>query len=81
MPTMPTHAAVVAAPGFSLGIHCNDDEITGIDFLEPRAETPAKSLLTKEAVRQLRAYLKNARFDFSLPPDGIAAMPAQTRRW
>ncbi|MBK6677863.1 MAG: methylated-DNA--[protein]-cysteine S-methyltransferase [Rhodocyclaceae bacterium] len=80
MPTMPTHAAVVAVPGFSLGIRCNDDEITGIDFLAPRAETPAKSLLAKEAVRQLRAYLKNARFEFSLPL-APAGTPYQRRVW
>jgi methylated-DNA-[protein]-cysteine S-methyltransferase len=30
------YQAIVAAPGFALGVQCNDDEITGIDFLEPR---------------------------------------------
>ena len=28
--------AIVAAPGFSLGITCDEDEITGIEFLELR---------------------------------------------
>jgi methylated-DNA-[protein]-cysteine S-methyltransferase len=68
------YQAVVTAPGFSLGIRCNDDEITGIEYLEPSAEVAPRSLLAKEAVRQLRAYLKDPRFAFSLPlaPAGTA---------
>ena len=62
-----TYQAVVSAPGFSLGVCCNDDEITAIDFLEPRAAAAPKTLLAKEAVRQLNAYLKDSSFDFSLP--------------
>lgn len=71
---------VVAAPSFCLGIRCTDDEITGIEFLEPRAEIAPKSLLAKEAVRQLRAYFKDARCAFSLPlaPAGTAF---QRRVW
>ena len=61
------YQAVVTAPGFSLGVCCNDDEITAIDFLEPRAAVAPKTLLAKEAVRQLNAYLKNSSFEFSLP--------------
>ena len=61
-------------PTFCLGIRCNDDEITEIVYLEPRTELKPQSLLAKEAVRQLRAYLKDARFEFSLPlqPAGTA---------
>lgn len=86
--------AVVSAPGFSLGVRCNQDEVTGIEFLEPRAEVAPKSLLAKETVRQLRAWLKDSSFAFSLPlaPAGtpfqrkvwsaIAAVPAgRTRRY
>lgn len=67
-------SAVLPAPTFSLGIRCNGDEITEIVYLEPRAELRPQSLLAKEAVRQLSAYLKDARFDFSLPlqPAGTA---------
>lgn len=65
--TAAPYAAILAAPTFVLGILCNDDEITGIDYLEPRAEIAPQSLLAKEAVRQLRAYLKNPVFDFGLP--------------
>jgi hypothetical protein len=32
---MKTYAAIVKAPEFSIGIECNADEITGIDYLEP----------------------------------------------
>ena len=28
-----TYQAIVTAPGFALGVCCNDDEITRIDFL------------------------------------------------
>lgn len=77
---MSDYAAIVSAPGFSLGIRCNEDEITGIDFLEPRSEVAPKSLLAKETVRQLRAWLKDAHFEFSLPlaPQGT---PFQRRAW
>jgi methylated-DNA-[protein]-cysteine S-methyltransferase len=77
---MTPYAAVVSAHGFSLGIRCNEDEITGIEFLEPRAEIAPKSLLAKEAVRQLRAWLKDGRHTFSLPlaPQGT---PFQRKVW
>lgn len=78
--TAATYQAVVSAPTFSLGVRCNDDEILAIDYLEPRAEIAPKSLLAQEAVRQLRAYLKNPRFEFGLPlaPAGTAF---QRRVW
>lgn len=92
--TASAYQAVVAAPGFSLGVRCDADEITGIDFLEPRAEVAPATPLAKEAVRQLRAYLADPAFRFSLPlrPAGtafqrrvwaaIAAVPAgQTRAY
>jgi methylated-DNA-[protein]-cysteine S-methyltransferase len=72
--------AVVAAPSFCLGIRCSDDEILDIEFLEPRAEVAPKTLLAKEAVRQLRAYLKNPHFEFSLPL-APAGTPFQRRVW
>lgn len=68
------YAAVMLLPIFALGIRCNEDEITDIVYLEPRAEIKPSSPLAKEAVRQLRAYLKDARFEFGLPlaPAGTA---------
>lgn len=61
------YQAVVAAPGFSLGVQCNDDEITGIDFLEPRPEVTATTPLAAEAARQLTAYIADPTFTFGLP--------------
>lgn len=82
------YSAVLPAPTFSLGIRCDDDEITEIVYLEPREELKPRGLLAQEAVRQLRAYLNDPRFVFSLPLapagtafqrrvwQGIAAIPA-----
>jgi methylated-DNA-[protein]-cysteine S-methyltransferase len=73
-------SAVLPAPTFCLGIRCNEDEITEIVYLEPRAEIKPQTLLAKEAVRQLHAYLKDARFEFSLPL-APAGTPFQRRVW
>ena len=61
------YQAIVAAPGFCLGVQCDADEITGIDFLEPRPAQEASSALAAEAARQLEAYLANPAFTFNLP--------------
>ena len=82
--TKPDYQAVVydpeAAPGFALGLRCNDDEILAIDFLEPRAVLSPKTRLAKEAVRQLSAYLRNPKFAFALPL-APAGTPFQRRVW
>ena len=62
-----TYQAVVAAPGFALGVQCSDEEITAIDFIEPRPEQAPTTPLAAEAARQLHAYLTNPDFAFSLP--------------
>lgn len=72
--------AVLPAPSFNLGIRCSDDEITAIIYLEPGAEIKPHSLLAKEAVRQLNAYLKEPTFVFSLPL-APAGTPFQRRVW
>jgi methylated-DNA-[protein]-cysteine S-methyltransferase len=86
------YQAIVAAPGFALGIKCDADEISAIDFLEPHAEQAAQTPLAAEAVRQLRAYLADPQFEFGLPlaPAGtvfqrkvwaqIATIPCGTTR-
>jgi len=63
----PVYQAIVAAPGFCLGVQCSADEITGIDFLEPRALLEPQTPLAAEAARQLEAYLADPDFSFSLP--------------
>lgn len=74
------YQAIVSAPGFSLGLRCSDDEILSIDYLEPRAELAPRKLLAQEAVRQLRAYLKDPHFVFGLPL-APAGTPFQRRVW
>lgn len=83
-----SYQAIVSTPGFSVGIRCTDDEVLGLDYLQPCAASVPKSLLAKEVVRQLRAYLANPRFQFGLPLapvgtsfqrrvwNGISAIPA-----
>jgi len=75
-----TYSAVLSAPTFSIGIRCDDDEITEIAYLEPRAEIQPATPLAQEAVRQLRAYLKDPRFVFSLPL-APAGTPFQRKVW
>lgn len=85
--------AIVAAPGFALGIRCNgDDWVEEISFIEPRAEKKARTPLAAETARQLHAYLKQPDFVFGLPlkPSGtifqrrvweqIAAIPCGITR-
>lgn len=61
------YQAIVAAPGFALGVQCNDDEIIAVDFLEPCPEQAPETPLAAEAVRQLQAYLADPAFAFGLP--------------
>ena len=78
------YPAVMAAPGFCLGVRCDEREIHAIEFLEPRPEStlgnPLTNVLATEAVRQLRAYLADPDFAFSLPlrPSGTTF---QRRVW
>ena len=74
------YQAVVAAPGFALGVRCCDDEVTAIEFLEPQPEQAPTTPLAAEAVRQLHAYLNDPAFAFELPlrPAGTAF---QRRVW
>jgi len=66
-------AAVLPAPAnqqfqpFAIGIRCDDDQITGIEYLPPRDPQLPRALLAKEAVRQLRAWLQDPHFIFGLP--------------
>ena len=74
------YQAIVAAPGFCLGVRCDEMEIHEIDFLEPCAERPPTNALAAETARQLHAYLADASFVFGLPlrPSGTAF---QRRVW
>lgn len=74
------YQAIVAAPSFCIGVCCDEDEIHALDYLEPCPEVLPKNPLAAEAVRQLRAYLNDADFEFGLPlrPSGTAF---QRRVW
>lgn len=67
MSTAAGYQAIISAPGFALGVRCTDDEITGIEFLEPCPVQSPSTPLAVEAVRQLQAYLADPAFVFSLP--------------
>jgi methylated-DNA-[protein]-cysteine S-methyltransferase len=64
---MKPYAAILSAPEFSIGICCNADEITEISYLEQQPELKPTAPLAQEAVRQLRAWLKDSKFEFGLP--------------
>ncbi|HEX6736244.1 MAG TPA: methylated-DNA--[protein]-cysteine S-methyltransferase [Azonexus sp.] len=72
--------AVVAAPGFALGIRCDADELTAIEYLEAQPAQAPQTALAAEAVRQLEAWLADPDFVFGLPlrPAGTAF---QRRVW
>jgi methylated-DNA-[protein]-cysteine S-methyltransferase len=72
--------AVIAAPGFALGLRCTADEISAIEFLAPCAEIAATTLLAQEAARQLRCYLRDSTFAFTLPL-APAGTPFQRSVW
>lgn len=65
---------------FALGIRCNHDEITAIEYLAPCAAQVPESLLAKEAVRQIRAWFLDPAFVFGLPL-APAGTPFQRRVW
>lgn len=71
---------VVAAPGFSLGVDLDDDEIISIEFIEPRPERIPGHPLAQEAARQLKAYLQDPAATFSLPLRAQGT-PFQRRVW
>ena len=72
--------AVVTAPGFCIGVRCDEDEIHQLDYLAPCPALAPSNLLAGEAVRQLQAYLRDPDFVFGLPlrPSGTAF---QRRVW
>jgi methylated-DNA-[protein]-cysteine S-methyltransferase len=62
-----SYQVLIAAPGFCLGVRCDEHEIAQIAFLQPRPEYAAANALAAEAARQLRAYLIDPDFVFDLP--------------
>lgn len=62
------YQAKIQTPFGVLGIRCDDAALTGIDFLPTDAVLlAAQTVLAESVCQQLRAYLANAGFVFSLP--------------
>ena len=80
MSTAAHYQAIVAAPGFALGVSCINDAISGIDFLGPCPALAPSTPLAAEAARQLQAYLANPAFAFDLPLRPVGT-PFQRRVW
>ena len=74
------YEAIVVAPGFCIGIRCDESEIHGIEYLETRPEVLPKNALAYETARQISSYLENPDFKFGLPlrPSGTSF---QRRVW
>ena len=68
------------APGFRVGIRCDDMEIHSLTYLEPGPEIPPQNALAAETLRQLQAYLDDPESPFCLPlrPSGTGF---QRRVW
>ena len=78
--SLQAYQAIVAAPTFSVGVRCVEDEILGLDYLEPRPEMAPTNALAAVAMRQLEAYFIDPEAAFGLPlrPAGT---PFQRRVW
>ena len=68
MQTAHSHQAKILTPFGVLGILCEDDALTGIDFLPHNTLLQAPAKLFAQAVcQQLAAYFDNPDFHFNLP--------------
>lgn len=76
----PREKSVFAAPTFSLAILIEGEELARLDFLPPQAETRGNTPLSREAARQLRAWLADPGFVFDLPLQARGT-PFQRRVW
>ena len=65
---MNEYQAKLAAPFGILGIRCEVDVLTGIEFLAPgTAPQPARSVFARKVCQQLTAYFGDADFHFDSP--------------
>lgn len=72
--------AILRAPGFRLGIRCDEMELHSLSYLEPGLELPPANALAAETLRQLQIYFKDPETTFCLPlrPSGTSF---QRRVW
>ncbi len=60
--------AKLSTPFGMLGILCNDEALTGIEFLAPGARPQApRTAMARKACEQLNAYLADPGFRFNIP--------------
>ena len=67
MITHDSFQAIVRAPGFCIGIRCDDREILNLVYLESCAEKSPENPLAQQAIEEIKAYLENPEFHFTLP--------------
>ena len=65
--TTPDFAAIISAPGFSVGIVCDEDFILEVVFLPPSPERPPANHLAEACAQQVLAYLTSPDHIFKLP--------------
>lgn len=78
--TQPFDTAIIAAPGFSVGVATDGAEVQGVEFLPAQAARPGCLALTARAATQIAAWLDSpgAVFDLPLAAQGT---PFQRRVW
>lgn len=64
---LPEYASIVSAPGFCLGVICDDAALTRIDFLPAGRVCEPLNSLAARAAEQLRGWLADPRQVFDLP--------------
>ncbi len=76
-----SYQAVLRTPFGVVGIHCADDALTGITFLERGiVEQPPRDAFAQEVCAQLQAYFDAADFQFDLPLK-LSATMHQMKVW
>lgn len=63
-----SYQAQLRAPFGVVGIHCEDDALTDLTFLEPNSiEQLPRDACAREVCAQLSAYFADTNFQFDLP--------------
>lgn len=63
-----TYSAVIATPLGKVGVHCTQDAIVGIDYVDSRvAKKRPNGPLARALVGELRRYFRNPQTGFDLP--------------
>ena len=76
------HQARISAPFATLGIFCDGESVTGIEFLPPGAPALApKTAIAEAAYKVLESYLQDPKQALKLPPLKSYGTPFQQRVW